>query len=337
MNVLITGGAGFIGSHLAQALVDAKHSVTVLDDLSGGFERNVPPGAHLVKGSITNDALVDFLFKTHDFDAVYHLAAYAAEGLSHFIRKFNYTNNVLGSVNLINAAIRHNVVKFVFTSSMAVYGDGAAPFHEDDVLSPVDPYGAAKLAIEHDLAAAASVHGLRYTIFRPHNVYGARQHIGDRFRNVVGIFMNQILKGLPLTVFGDGEQTRAFSYVEDILQPMIDCAFVPHIELKTRGEAFNIGGEKVYTINQLARAVCDAAGKDAEILHLPERHEVKAAHSEHAKLLEYFGKQPQTPLEVGLKKMWQWAEKLGPQEPTPAPEIELEMNLPPSWIGSARR
>lgn len=328
MNVLITGGAGFIGSRLAKAMVEAAHSVTVLDDLSGGFERNIPTGAHLVKGSITNEALVDFLFRTHNFGAVYHLAAYAAEGLSHFIRKFNYENNVIGSVNLINAAVRHKVKKFVFTSSMAVYGRGQVPFKEGDNLVPVDPYGAAKLAIEHDLAAAADVHGLKYTIFRPHNVYGEHQHIGDRFRNVVGIFMNQLLKGLPLTVFGNGEQTRAFSYVGDILDPMIDCIDDP----VTNGEAFNVGGEQVFTINQLARAVCDAADKDAEILHLPPRHEVEHAHSSHEKLEKFFGPRRFTPLGVGLRAMWEWAQKLGPQEPVSAPEIELEMNLPPSWV-----
>lgn len=328
MKILVTGGCGFIGSHLVHALVHLKHDVVVLDDLSGGFERNLPEsGVHFIKGSVVNTALVNFICREHKFDAIYHLAAYAAEGLSHFIRHFNYTNNVIGSVNLINAAVEYEVKKFVFTSSIAVYGHAAPPFHETTPTVPADPYGVAKLAVEQDLAAAAKMFGLNYTVFRPHNVYGPRQHIGDKYRNVVGIFMNQILSERPLTIFGDGHQTRAFSYVGDIVPPMIQCLHMP----ETAGLAFNIGGRRPYTVNQLADAVRDVAGVITDVVHLDARNEVVHAHSDHTRLRKFFGEGIDTDLHVGLRLMWNWARLLGPQAPTPAPTVEVDRNMPPSW------
>ena len=172
--VLVTGGAGFIGSHVADHLVARGHDVTVLDDLSGGFPDNVPAAARFVQASITDAAAVDRLFAEAGFDYVYHLAAYAAEGLSHFIRRFNYTNNVIGSVNLINASINTGVKGFVFTSSIAVYGSAPGPVSEQTPPRPEDPYGIAKFAVEQDLHSCHEMFGLRSVIFRPHNVYGPR-------------------------------------------------------------------------------------------------------------------------------------------------------------------
>src|SRR5438552_8873027 len=199
---IVTGAAGFIGSHVADELLKNGHRVVSLDDLSGGFDDNVPKGAKFVQGSILDHQLIDSLFSVHRFDYVSHLAAYAAEGLSHFIKRFNYTNNVVGSMNLINAAIRHEIDCFVFTSSIAVYGPITPPMRETDVPTPEDPYGIAKLSVELDLAAAHRMFGLRYVIFRPHNVYGEYQNLGDPYRNVLGIFMNQIMQGQPMTIFG---------------------------------------------------------------------------------------------------------------------------------------
>ncbi|OUC06357.1 UDP-glucose 4-epimerase, partial [Litorilinea aerophila] len=201
--VLVTGGAGFIGSHVAEALVNAGYDVVVLDDLSGGFVDNLVPGVRFIQGSITDVQLVEELFAQERFDYVFHLAAYAAEGLSHFIKRFNYTNNLMGSINLINAAINTDVKCFVFTSSIAVYGTSPElPMTEETPAHPEDPYGIAKLAVEQELAICKEMFDLNYIIFRPHNVYGERQNIGDKYRNVVGIFMNQILQGKPMTVFG---------------------------------------------------------------------------------------------------------------------------------------
>lgn len=211
-NILVTGGAGFMGSHLASELIDRGHLVTVLDDLSGGFADNVDSRAQFIQGSITDEDLIKKIFSDEKFDYVFHLAAYAAEGLSHFIKKFNYENNLIGSVNLINASINHEVKCFVFTSSIAVYGKNQTPMTEEMVPVPEDPYGVAKLAVEQELRVSHEMFGLDYVIFRPHNVYGERQNIGDRYRNVVGIFMNQIMQDQPMTIFGDGQQSRAFTY-----------------------------------------------------------------------------------------------------------------------------
>ena len=324
---LVTGGAGFIGAHLARALLAKGHEVVVLDDLSGGFERNVPDKARFVKGSITDDALIGRLFGDEKFDYVFHLAAYAAEGLSHFIRRFNYTNNLIGSTTLLNHSVLHKVKRFVFTSSIAVYGPGQNPMREDQVPQPEDPYGVAKYAVELDLKAAHEMFGLDYTIFRPHNVYGEYQHIGDRYRNVVGIFMNQLMLGRELSVFGDGLQTRAFSYVGDIIPAMARC-----IEMdSTKNEVFNVGGDTPYTVKQLAEALIKVAGKSSPLKYLPARKEVLHAYSDHSKSYRVFGKHQPVALEDGLRKMWDWAVKLGPQEQTRFSGIEVERNLPEFW------
>lgn len=207
---LVTGAAGFIGSHVVRELLARGHRVIAFDDLSGGFAENLPSGAEFTKGSIDDVNAIDRLFYDFRIDFVFHLAAYAAEGLSHFIKRFNYTNNLIGSVNLINASVNSGTVQcFVFTSSIAVYGRNQVPMSEDLVPAPEDPYGIAKYAVELDLKEAHDMFGLNYIIFRPHNVYGEGQNIGDPYRNVIGIFMNQILQGKPMTLFGDGKQTRA--------------------------------------------------------------------------------------------------------------------------------
>ena len=199
----MTGAAGFLGSHTADACAALGFRVVGLDDLSGGSRRNVSDDVEFVEGSICDETLLKTLFARHHFDYVYHLAAYAAESLSHFIRAFTYRNNVLGSALLINESVAHHVKCFVFTSSIAVYGAAQTPMREDMTPAPQDPYGIAKYAVELDLAAADRMFGLPFVVFRPHNVYGERQNIGDRYRNVVAIFMNQVMSGKPMTIFGD--------------------------------------------------------------------------------------------------------------------------------------
>ena len=214
MKALVTGAAGFIGSHVAASLIREGIDVVALDDLSGGIRDNVPLHAKWVEGSVTNYDFLKRLLKAEQFDYVCHLAAYAAEGLSHFIRRYNYETNMLGSVNLINLSVNYNVQCFVFTSSVAVYGTKHMPMTEGMTPQPEDPYGISKYSVELDLQAANRQFGLNYIIFRPHNIYGEHQNIGDKYRNIIGIFMNQILRGQPLTIFGDGNQTRAFSYTK---------------------------------------------------------------------------------------------------------------------------
>ena len=326
--ILVTGGAGFIGSHVAEALIRRGHMVTVLDDLSGGKEANVPAGAAFVRGSITDAPLVDRLFAESAFEYVYHLAAYAAEGLSHFIKRFNYTNNVIGSVTLINAAVNTGVRGFVFASSIAVYGTTETlPMTEAMTPHPEDSYGIAKHAVEQELQITRAMFGLDHVIFRPHNVYGPQQNIADRYRNVVGIFMNQILHGRPMTIFGDGTQTRAFSSVEDVAPVMADVLAVPDAWNQT----FNIGADEPTSLNDLAGQVADAMDVEPRVRHLPARIEVAHAHASHAKVRAVFGDRPTTPLREGLRTMAQWVRAKGPQAPTPFGAIEVTRNLPPSW------
>lgn len=324
---LVTGGAGFIGSHVARHCLAMGHNVVVLDDLSGGFRDQVPAGAAFVEGSITDPMLLARLFDEHQFDYVYHLAAYAAEGLSHFIRRFNYTNNVIGSVNLINEAVKHDVKCFVFTSSIAVYGAGQLPMREDMVPQPEDPYGIAKYAIELDLRAAHEQFGLDYIIFRPHNVYGEHQNIGDRYRNVIGIFMTQIMTGQPLTIFGDGKQTRAFTYIDDVA-PKIARS----VGLKAAyGETINIGADTPCSVNDLVDVISAELCVTPTVRRLPSRNEVLHAHSDHEKARRLFGQAPSMPLREGIKVMWQWAQTAGPRKTKQFDEIEVRIGLPTVW------
>jgi UDP-glucose 4-epimerase len=326
---LVTGGAGFIGAHVARMLVERGHAVVVLDDLSGGFVRNVPSEARFVEGSIVDDTLIARLFGQERFDYVYHLAAYAAEGLSHFIKRFNYTNNVTGSVTLINAAVNHDVGCFVFTSSIAVYGPGQLPMVESLRPEPEDSYGIAKFTVEQELEVTKRMFDLDYVVFRPHNVYGELQNIGDRYRNVLGIFMNQILSGEPLSIFGDGAQTRAFSYIQDITPAIVDAP----VTNGARCEIFNVGADIPYSINDLARTVKDAMGApDHPVHHLPARDEVMHAFSDHSKAQRVFGRNATTELDEGVRRMAEWARSHGARNPSRFGGIEIERNLPPSWL-----
>jgi UDP-glucose 4-epimerase len=324
---LVTGGAGFVGSHVTDQLISIGSDVTVLDDLSGGFEDNVNPQAKFVTGSITDVDLVEKLFNENQFDYVFHIAAYAAEGLSHFIRRFNYTNNLIGSTTLINAAIRHECKCFVFASSIAVYGAGQMPMLEDMKPEPEDPYGIAKYAVEMDLIAARRLFGLNYIIFRPHNVYGERQNIGDKYRNVIGIFMNQVMQGEPCTIFGDGSQTRAFSHISDIAPAIAQSVNIP----KAYNQVFNIGADTAYSVKGLAEVVQRAMGKSTGIRYLNAREEVLHAYSDHSKAARILDSRPTITLEDGVTRMARWAWATGPRFSPKFKAIEIEKYLPDGW------
>jgi UDP-glucose 4-epimerase len=328
---LVTGGAGFIGSHVAEYLIKMGHHVIVLDDLSGGYEENVPDEAVFVEGSILDHDLIDSLFRKYKFDYIYHFAAYAAEGLSHFIKRFNYNNNVIGSVNLINAAINYQVKTFVFTSSIAVYGAGQTPMTEEMIPVPEDSYGIAKLSIEQELRVSHEMFGLDYVIFRPHNVYGERQNIGDRYRNVVGIFMNQILNDQPMTIFGDGEQERAFTHIDDVAPVIGDSINFP----AALNEIFNVGADVPFTVNYLSRVVSTTMGAECNVKYLEPRNEVKYAFSDHSKAERAFGKREKTSLEEGIRKMAAWVKDNGARTSPIFKNIEIFKNLPPSWAQAA--
>jgi UDP-glucose 4-epimerase len=325
---IITGAAGFIGSHVLDHCLAHGMDVVAVDNLSGGFRRNVSPAAQFVPGDLREAALVDRVWAEHGpFDYVYHVAAYAAEGLSHHVRRFNYENNLIASVNVLNAAITHRARHFVFTSSIAVYGTGQTPLREDAVPRPEDPYGISKYAFELDLQSAHDVFGLPFTIFRPHNVYGERQNLSDPYRNVIGIFLNQCRRGEPMTLFGDGSQTRAFSHVDDVAPLIARAPMTPG----AAQQVFNVGADMPISVLGLAREVAAAMGVEPRIKHLPARPEVAHAFSDHAKAQAVF--QPPRPvlLPDGLRRMAAWAKTIEAAPTRRFEGLELREKLPAGW------
>ena len=312
-SVIITGCAGLIGSHFTRHLLKSGYRVIGIDDLSGGYAEYLPKDAsfeqieiHFLNLAAENapNRLND-IFSREKPVACYHFAAYAAEGLSPFIRNFNYTNNILSSVNVVNACINHDV-KLIFTSSMAVYGDQQAPFTENMTPRPIDPYGVAKYAVEQDIRIASVQHGLRYTILRPHTVIGSYQNIWDRYRNVVGIFIRKVLNDEPMLIYGDGNQTRAFSDIKYCMQPLEKLMTV------CDGCTFNIGSDKSYSLNELSDIVAKVARKysrTASRKYVQERHEAKHAECDHSLIkddrnLRFYDN---TDLEQTVDEMFQWA------------------------------
>lgn len=308
---LVTGIAGLIGSNFAKWLIDNnKGSVIGIDNLSGGYLEYVPEKAIFHKLDLNDYEKVEELFKTNKIDYIVHFSAYAAEGLSPFIRKFNYNNNLLVTTNLINCAIKYKVTRFVFTSSMAVYGNSnnsEPPFDEKNQCTPIDPYGIAKYACEMDLQCANKQHGLEYTIIRPHNVYGAQQNIWDPYRNVLGIWIYKLLNNEPITIYGNGSQTRAFTYIDDILEPLYNACICN----KAKNEIINLGGTKSYSIKEsaemLSKIYYEKTGKRADQIYLEERHEVKHAWTSHSKSISLLNYEMKTDLYEGLCKFWDWS------------------------------
>eukprot|EP01061_Rhynchopus_euleeides_P011213 TRINITY_DN20780_c0_g1_i2.p1 TRINITY_DN20780_c0_g1~~TRINITY_DN20780_c0_g1_i2.p1 ORF type:complete len:469 (+),score=175.45 TRINITY_DN20780_c0_g1_i2:112-1518(+) len=331
--VLVTGAAGFIGSHVARWCRDLGMQVVGIDDLSGGFVENIPEGIDFIQVDVKNATALELVFmKYKKFDYVYHLAAYAAEGLSHFVRSYNYRNNLVGGVEVLNFALKYNTSVFVFTSSIAVYGTVSGAVTEKIRPAPEDPYGVAKFAMELDLQVAHETHGMKYIIFRPHNVYGPNQNIADKYRNVIGIFMNNILNGRPMTIFGDGTQTRCFSFIDDVA-PLV--AKAPLVEL-AHNEAFNVGSDHFSSLNELASLVgTSMAAKDesSKVVHLDRRHEVDHAEAWHAKLRCFFNPPPPTPLREGLQKTADWVKsRTAGFEAVEFRAVELIRGMPRSWV-----
>ena len=303
--ILVTGVAGLLGSRLADWIIkNTDYKVIGVDDLSGGYIENVPEEVELYKFDLKELDRVKDLFKAHRPEIVYHFAAYAAEGLSPFIRKFNYENNLISSTNLITCSIEYDIKRFVFASSMSVYGNKyKPPFHEDLQQCPIDPYGIAKFGVEQDLKIAYEQHGLPYTIVRPHNFYGQNQNIWDKYRNVLGIWMYQIINDMQPTIFGDGEQKRAFSYVDDSIIPFWNASQRD----ECIGEIINLGGIKEYTINEACDILLKVTGTPLTKNYLEARHEAKHAWSTWEKSQKLLDFKHEIDLEEGLTKMWNWA------------------------------
>ncbi len=323
---LITGNAGLIGANLADyILTNTSDEVYGIDDLSGGYAENVHPNTEFYHMNLNSDELSD-VFSEIKPDYVFHLAAYAAEGLSPFIRCFNYDNNLKCTANLINNCIKYNVKRLVFTSSMAVYGDSAAPFHEGMQPKPIDPYGVAKYACEMDIQIAGFQHGLDWCIIRPHNVYGRKQNIWDKYRNVLGIWMYQYINDMPLTIFGDGEQKRAFSYINDSIVPLLRSAKEP----EASKQIINLGGIHEYSINEACDTLLSILDNGSK-QYLEARHEAKYAYATYQKSIDILGFDHATSLVDGLKDMWQWAKAQPPKERFVWPSYELDKNIYDYW------
>lgn len=331
MRAIVTGVAGFIGSHVAEQLIDRGGVVLGIDDLSGGLECNVPAGVEFQQRDCGQPLHELFAkFRPH---TVFHLAAYAAEGLSHHIPVFNYQNNVVATANVLSAAHRAGVKHFVFTSSIAAYGHPASdlPLRESDPCQPCDPYGAAKLACEHHIRAFHDYFGSpSYSIFRPHNVFGPRQNVSDPYRNVVGIFIRCALTGESMPVFGDGSQTRSFSHIRSVAQCIAESVSNP----AARNETFNVGGDEPMSVLELAHLVAEAAGTPANVEHLPARDEVRHAHATHDKARRVFPEAYSriVPIAEGLRETVQYVGSHPIPAPTECPaEIEILDKLPPAW------
>lgn len=326
--VLITGGAGLIGSRIADWIVSNKKDYTVVsvDNLSGGYIENVNPDVIFYEADCVDRIQMDDIFNRHKPTYVYHMAAYAAEGLSPFIRCFNYENNLLATANIVNNCIKHDVKRLVFTSTMAVYGHGNPPFDEEHQPVPIDPYGIAKFACEQDIQIAGEQHGLDWCIIRPHNVYGIKQNIWDKYRNVLGIWMYQALNNKQMTIYGDGNQVRSFSYIDDCLEPLWKAA----VDERASKQIINLGGTKEHTINFANEVMCSVTGY-CETVYLEPRHEVKYAHPTWDKSVRLLDYKDKTLLDEGLKKMWEWAKEQPMREQFIWSEYELDKGIYSFW------
>jgi UDP-glucose 4-epimerase len=329
MNILITGVAGLLGSRLADWILENDPDVTVIgiDNLSGGYVENINSRVKFYKLDLIRDSISD-LFQKYDIDYVFHFAAYAAEGLSPFIRGFNYDNNLKSTARIVNQCIKHDVKRLIFTSTMAVYGHGEnQAFDEKQTPYPIDPYGVAKYACEMDIKIAGEQHGLDWCIIRPHNVYGAKQNIWDKYRNVLGIWMYQHLIGKPMTIFGSGNQTRAFSYIDDSLEPLWNSA----IEPRASKQIINLGGIHSVSILEANNILKNVIGCPENTVFFEERHEVMHAVSTYQKSIDILGFKHETDLENGLTKMWEWAKVQPMRNQFIWPSFELDKGLYSFW------
>lgn len=326
MKILVTGHLGFLGSHLVDALV-GKHEVVGIDDCSGGYTYNKNEGCKDYLFDLKLQRVTRETMERERPEAIFHLAANAAEGKSHFSPIDICTRNFNTFLNVITPAINSGLERFVYVSSMAVYGKGQVPFKENDTPLPEDPYGASKYACEMVLKSLAEVHGFEYVIIRPHNVYGPRQDMADPYRNVITIFMNSILAKKPWYIYGDGEQRRCFSYIDGITDALVKC-----VDASISGMTFNVGSDKDYSINDLAEAVIGVTKTKIKPIHLPDRaNEVKIAIPNHDLAKEHLDLRDICTFEEGLKETWEYAKKLGYQKPRYT-GFEIESNkIPKNW------
>ena len=317
MNILVTGAAGLIGSHVARMLEDEGYNV---------FKTDIVPGENIHQLDLLDKEATAEYIKSVDPEVVYHFAANAAEGKAQFSPIDITQRNIGIFLNVLVPSINAGMKRFIFTSSIAVYGSIEIPFKESDPPIPQDIYGINKVACEQMLRVLSKVHDFEYVLARPHNVYGPGQSMKDPYRNVVTLFMNSLLKGEPYSIFGDGSMKRCFSYIDDVAVVLKNMAEGPY-----HGLTVNLGSEKLYTINELSDAIRKVSGIDIEPNYLPDRpQEVHTAESDHSVCKIVFG-YDDTPFEKGIKETWEWCKAQGPQEHEHT-EIEIpSKKLPKTW------
>jgi UDP-glucose 4-epimerase len=327
MKILVTGGAGFIGSHLVDKLINEGNEVVVVDDISGGSHTNINNEANFYEVDCRNKELMSGIILHEKPEIIYHLAANAAENKAQFSPIDITSRNYSAFINTLTPFIKYGGRRFIFTSSIAVYGALQTPFKETDKPEPEDLYGVTKLAAERTLEIMSEVHGFEYVIARPHNVYGPRQNMSDPYRNVVTIWMNALLQGKPYYIYGDGEQRRCFSYIDDVIEGLYRCMTENVWRMK-----FNIGADKDYSINELNEAILKASESSVKAVFLDERpQEVKLAISDHTEAKKWLLYQDRTPLDIGIKKTWDWVKSVGYKEPKYT-ELELDNSkVPLNW------
>lgn len=337
MRILVTGAAGFMGSHLVDSLVGMKeHQIFAVDDLSGGYESNLNSESKFTELDLRDRKKTEEYIDKIKPELVYHLAADATEGRSQFTPTSAVERNYLAYTYILVPSIKNGLKKMVLTSSMSVYGAQEPPFSEKMPRKPEDVYGITKAAMEETTEVLAKVHKFRYTIVRPHNVYGPKQNLRDPYRNVIGIFINCILNSKNFYIYGDGEQKRAFTYIDDFTPYIKKCGFSSEVD----GEIINIGPSKEYTINYAAKTVLENFFPDGKIpvnlspKYLPQRpQEVKEAYCSNDEAKRLLGYKTTISLEEGVRKMVEWAKRMGGQEFNYLKEgLELENgDVPLTW------
>ena len=328
MKILITGVAGMLGSNFSQWILQHHPECEIfgIDNLCTGFKENVDDRVKFYELDLVDHKALEKVFEQNSIDYIVHMAAFAAEGLSDYVRRHTYNSNVIASTNLINCAINHDVKRFFFTSSIASYGELTPPFKEDMTPHPIDVYGLSKYVTEQDLRIAQEHHGLEYVVIKPFNITGPKQAMNSPYRNVLAIFMNRLLDDKTLQIYGDGSQTRAFSYIDDLLTPMWNALTDP----KCANQTYNLGSEKKYTVKQLADIVIEVTGR-GEIEYLEARHEVKLAWSEVTKAKQELGFEDQTDLKTGVRRFWDYAQNHVRQPTQPFKDIEVTKKMYSFW------
>ncbi|WP_397433257.1 NAD-dependent epimerase/dehydratase family protein [Pseudomonas chlororaphis] len=301
--ILITGGAGFIGSHLTDALLAKGYSVRILDDLSTGKPSNLPldnPRVELIEGDVADAALVARAMS--GCRGVAHLAAVASVQASVDDPVRTHQSNFIGTLNVCEAMRQAGVKRVLFASSAAVYGNNGEgeSIDEDTPKAPLTPYASDKLASEYYLDFYRRQHGLEPAIFRFFNIFGPRQDPSSPYSGVISIFCERAQKGLPITVFGDGEQTRDFMYVEDLVDVLVQSLEMPQLEVG----AVNVGLNQATTLKQLLEALGEVVGQLPPISYGPARSgDIRHSRANNQRLLQRFKFPEPTPMSVGLARL----------------------------------